>query len=264
MNQLEVKSKDGEGKEVVVFVKRPTSDQLTQAQMYSNKVFREALESGAILRVKLDDYMESQGLWDEEQQKKLKELDTKIDSNLKKLRNGKAGKLTKLSQARKLALDIRKDRMERLLLLSKKRELDEYTVEAQAENARFNKLVTLCVYNDEDEYVFSDLTDYNNKKDEPYAVEAASKLATILYQLDEDWQKKLPENEFLLKHKFVDDKLRLINKDGHLVTEDDKLVNENGEYVDGDGNKITRDGQKVDDNGNIVVDGYVEFEDDLT
>lgn len=263
MNTVEVKGKDGEGKEVTVYVKRPTHEQLTEAQMESNRVFKKAMESGAILRPKLEDYMEQQGLWDEEQTKKLKELDTKIDKGLKKLQGGKDGKFSKLSQARKLALEIRKDRFEKLILLAKKRELDEYTVEAQAENARFDKLVTLCVFNDEGEQVFADLTDYNLKRAEPYASEAASKLATLIYQMDEDWQKKLPENKWLLEHKFVDDKLRLINKDGHLVSEDDKLIDEDSNYVDADGNKVNRDGQRVDENGNVIVENYVEFDNDI-
>lgn len=263
MSTVEVKGKNDKGEEVTVYVKRPNSEQLNEAHMYSNKIFKQAIDSGAILRIKLDDYMESQGLWNEEHKKKIKDLDNKIDSDVKKLISGKQGKFSKLSQARKLALDIRKNRLERLVLLAKKRELDEYTVEAQVENARFDYLVTLCVYNDEGERVFADLTEYGDKRGEPYAAEAASKLATLIYQFDEDWQKKLPENQFLLKHKLVNDKLHLINSDGHLISEDDKLINENNEYVNEKGEKVNRDGQRVDENGNVIVDNYSEFDNDL-
>jgi hypothetical protein len=39
----------------------------------------------------------------------------------------------------------------------------------------------------------------------------------LLYGSYEDQLKKRPEWQFLLQHKFVNDKLRLVNKDGHLV-----------------------------------------------
>ena len=47
----------------VYFVKKPTYKNITEAQLYSSRVFNEALRNGAYLRPKLDDEMKKQGLW---------------------------------------------------------------------------------------------------------------------------------------------------------------------------------------------------------
>ena len=69
-NRIEVNSIDKEGKEKTVFVKIPDSQDNKEAQLAYNKAFREALQSGAVLRQKLEKIMEEQGIWDAERQNK--------------------------------------------------------------------------------------------------------------------------------------------------------------------------------------------------
>jgi hypothetical protein len=58
-------------------------------------------------------------------------------------------------------------------------------------------------------------------------------LAGIVSQYDPDFEKKLPENEFLKKYNYCDDKYRLIDADGNLI-------DGNGDRVDEDGNKLEK------------------------
>jgi hypothetical protein len=154
------------------------------------------------------------------------------------------------------------------MLTAERNSHDDFTAEAQSDSAKFDYLVAACLRNEDGTPVFPTIEDYKENADEPYASEAAGKLAGLIYGLDEQWEANLPENQFLKKYKFVDDELRLVNKDGKFVTKDGKLIdndfryiNEQGEYVDVDGNRIDKDGLPVvefspflDDDGNPIVD----------
>ena len=61
-NRIEIDSIDKDGKPKTVFVKMPDSQDNKEAQLAYNKAFREALQSGAVLRQKLEKIMEEQGI----------------------------------------------------------------------------------------------------------------------------------------------------------------------------------------------------------
>lgn len=257
-NKVEIKSKDLEGKEVTVYVTRPTDEDYKKAQIASNTAFKDAVMSGAMLRSKLNEFMLEQGLWDDKKQKRLEELENTIRDNLVKLKSGGI----KLTEGKEMALEIRSARMERTLLEAKRQELDEYTVESQAENARFDYLVSVCVKDKKGKPIFKDLDDYKQKGTEPYASEAAGALANMLYGLDQDWESNLPENKFLKKFKFVDEKLRLVDKDGNYITKDGKRIDENYRYIDENGNFVDADGNPVDEDGLPIVETQPFLDDD--
>ena len=265
-NKVKVESKDVDGNLVVVYITRPTREENAKAQMVASKTFKDAVLGGAIVRKALDDMLIAQGLWSAEQQAKVDKIDQEIRDKLLKLKKGGIG----LSAGRDIAVEVRIARMQRSLLLSERNVHDDLTAEAISDNAKFDYLVSVCVKDEEGKPVFESVEDYKEKADanHPYVGEAAAKLAGMLYGLDEDWETNLPENQFLKKFNFVDEDLRLINKEGKFVTKDGKLVdndfryiNEEGEYVDIDGNRIDKDGLPVvefspflDDNGNPILD----------
>lgn len=252
-----VNTKDTNNKDMVVIVHKPNSKHLRDAQIASSNAFKEAIKAGALLRAKLDEYMIEQGLWDENKEKELMDLAHKINEGERKLARGGAGGFTK-SAAKQLALDMRKYRMKQAELLSKRRQLDEYTVEGQAENTRFDYLVSVCTKHEDGKSVFDDLENYRENSSHQYSVDAASALADMMYRFDSKWEDNLPENKFLKSQGFVDDKLRLINKDGKLVNVDGKLIDEGGRFINEDGKFIDRDGNLVDDNGNPIEE-FVPF-----
>jgi hypothetical protein len=223
-----VKSTDNEGNPVEVVVKRPDAGDYRDSQVAYNKEFRKALDSGGLLRHKLVEYMEEQGIWSEDKQKKNDEYVAKIRTKEEKLKGGGI----KLSDAKEIAMELRNDRAAFQAFLAERNALDGNSVEGQADNARFADLILRCVKNASTKLpLFASQDDYDAVSTEPYVIEACGELANMLYGLDPDYAQNLEENKFLKEFKFVNDDLRLVDNDGNFVDIDGKLLNEDGRYI---------------------------------
>lgn len=160
-----------------------------------------------------------------------------------------------INEAKDLAIKMKVTRDEIRDLISVRTSLDNHSAEGQADNARFNYLVSVCVvYNDTKEPCFKNMEDYLNRSTEQVAILGAQNLANMLYGLDNDYESNLPENKFLKKYRFVDEKLRFIDKKGRLIDADGKLVDENGRYIDESGNYVDKFGNRVDAEGDYIVE----------
>jgi hypothetical protein len=248
MKRAEVVSKNLNDEEVIVYVVKPDSKALSEARKESNKAFNEALKSGALLRSKIESYMVSQGLWDEEKTRRVVDINKKINESIRTLKKGGI----ELLEAREIAIDIQNLRSQLNSLLSKQRELDNYSAEAQADNANFRSLAVSCILNEEGKKAFKDLEDYDSKKEEPYVFDACSKLAEIAFDLNTDWEKQLPENKFLVEYGFCDENLRLIDEQGRSVSKEGKLIDDQGRYIDEEGRLVDYNGNLVDENGDPI------------
>jgi hypothetical protein len=240
-------------------IKSPSLNDQREAQKVYNQAFSDAVKSGCIVRARLDDLLKEQGLWDDSKQAKMNNIQQQISDNEKSLAKGGIS----LKSAKEIAVKIRDLRDDLRDLISVRTNLDNHTAEGQADNARFNYLISAClVYSDnKDKKYFKDYADYLTKASEPVAIRAAQVLANMLYGLDNDYEKKLPENKFLIKYKFVDDKLRLVNKEGRLVDSEGRLVDETGRFINDKGEYVDKNGNLVDINGDYVED-FQPFTDD--
>jgi hypothetical protein len=228
-----------------------TLQQQNEATKVYNRAFRDALESGALLRNKLEDYMRNQGLWNDDKQADLELLQKEILDKEKQLAKGGI----RLSVAKDNAMEMSEKRIEIRTMLMERNSLDGSTAEGQADNAKFDYLVSASlVYNDSSKPYFKDLADYRNRNTEPVALEAAKRCAQKLYGLDSNHEHNLAENKFLKEFSFIDEDLRLIDNDGKLVDREGNLVNEDGRYIDEDGNLVDVDGNPV------TVEGEYDFE----
>jgi len=245
-------------KDTTFLVRSPSLQDQREATKIYNQTFSEALKARAVVRAKLDDILVEQGLWDATKQAQFTKYQSDILDGEKKLAKGGIS----LSEAKNVALDMRKNRAELRDLIAVKTNLDTHTAEGQADNARFNYLVSVCtVYNDSKEQYFKNYEEYLNRSSDPVAILAAQNLAGMLYGLENDYEDKLPENKFLKQYKFVDDKLRLVNKEGKLVDEKGRYVDENGRFINEKGEFIDKDGNLVDLDGDYVVE-FKPFLDD--
>jgi hypothetical protein len=232
-------------------VKSPTLDNQREAQKVYNQAFTDAIKSKSVVRAKLDELLEDQGLWNSEKQAKFTLLQKELLEGEKKLAKGGFS----LNEAKDLAVKMKKVRDDIRDLISVRTSLDNHSAEGQADNARFNYLVSVCVvYNDTKQPYFNSMEDYLNRSTDPVALMAAQNLANMLYGLDNDYESNLPENKFLKKYKFVDDKLRLIDKKGRLIDVEGRLIDESGRYVDENGGFVDKFGNKVDASGDYVVE----------
>ena len=248
-----------DNKEQEFLVRSPSLADQRESQKVYNQAFSDAVKSGCIVRARLDDLLKDQGLWDDQKQIKFNTLQQELLDNEKVLAKGgislKAAKQTAV-QMKNLREDLRE-------LISVRTNLDNHTAEGQADNARFNYLISSCLvyYDNKDKKYFKYYSEYLSRASEPIAIKAAQILANMLYGLDNDYEKKLPENKFLVKYKFVDEKLRLINDKGSLVDLEGRLVDQNGRFINEEGKYVDKTGNLVDENGDYVLE-FKPFTDD--
>ena len=258
-NRTKIESEDSKGDVKVLYLIDPDAKINKQAQLAYNRSFRDALQSGAILRQKLDDVLRDQEIWDDKKEERYNSILKTLQDNEKSI---KAGGI-KLSDAKDLADEMSVSRNEFRALISERTSMDSNTAEGQADNAKFNFLVFACTKDTKNQSVFSDVEDYENNSIEPFALEAARQLAERLYGLDANYETTLPENEFLKDYGFVNEDGKLISADGEYIDKDGRLIEwqEDGTsvYVDGKGTRLTKDGEYdipfspfLDDSGDPV------------
>ena len=228
---------------------KPTAQQNEDATMEYNRVFSKALNNGALLREKLQDHMERQGLWDKEKEKQYNDIIAKL--NKAEIQLNKGG--IKLAEAREIAIEMRKTRLELQQLIAEKNAMDVNTAQGQAEQARFNKLLVSClVYSNDEKPFYDDVSDYLQKQSigsDGVGYIAAEKFGNVYFGLDSDYENGLPENMFLKKWQFIDTDLQLINKEGHAIDQDGRLIDALGRFIDAEGNYVDRDGNPLNEEG---------------
>tara|TARA_B100001094_G_scaffold327522_1_gene385944 strand:- start:162 stop:1046 length:885 start_codon:yes stop_codon:yes gene_type:complete len=250
-----------EDKEQTILVRSPSLDDQREGQKAYNQAFTDAVKSNSVVRAKLDDLLESQGLWNDEKQAQFTLLQKQIADGEKRLQKGGFS----LNEAKDLAVKIKGFRDEIRDLISVRTSLDNHSAEGQADNARFNYLVSACVvYNDTKEKVFTNLADYIDRSSEPVAIEGAQILANMLYGLDNNYETNLPENKFLKKYKFVDEELRFVDKKGRLIDGEGRLIDEDSRYIDEAGNFVDKYGTKLKDDGEYDIESKPFLDEDGT
>ena len=244
--------------EIKLFLVDATIEQQNEANKIYNKTFADSLKSGALLRAETERVLKERGIWDDEKEQELIDTQKEIRQKLKTINSGN---IKLWSDARNLALGVKKLRYEMRNLLVERTNLDNNTAEAQAENMRFSYYVSVCTVAENKQPYFNDLNDYLNCKT-VVGFEAAKEYADLLYGLGSDLDKSLPENKFMLKYNLCNDDLKLINKDGCFVDDDMRLINKDGRYIDKNDNFVNVDGESVDDAGNLVVEEQLPFLDE--
>lgn len=260
-DKVKVEGLDSKGNKVEVFVKKPGNKEFRDSRIAYNQEFRRACENGVMLKAKLAEYVREQGIWDSKKEQEYEKMIDKIRQLELTLKKGGIP----LVQAKQAALDLHKARLEFRALIAEKQSHEANTAESLAENAQFNYLVSSCVVRENGSRVWDSVEKYDEEANEPWAVQAAAELAKLLYGIDPDYDKNLVENQFLVKYKFANQDLRLVNKEGHLVDENGKLIDEEGRYIAYREDKtkyfVNVDGQEVDENGNLKVE-FAPFTDE--
>ena len=214
-----------DGTKVEIYVRKPTNGELTRAEKVRAKSWSKFKSDPDIMsKVQLKRYLEERKIWDKDKQKESLALEKSINALQDKLiRPGK--RKVKLSEARSIAIELRKKRVEYRDLLSEKIELESNTTESLADNARFDFLVTCCTfYKDTNEKVYNSVGDYENDSTDT-AFTAAAALGQLMYNLTDSFEATLPENDFLIKQKLADgESLALIDFDGNYVDEDFNVI----------------------------------------
>ena len=263
--KVERKVEVGEGdskEEIDIFIQQPNNDILKRAERYKSKVWNEAIQDGVLTKKELTNVLKERGVWSDEKSEEEKAVTASLVALEKKLYHGDGKKKPKLSEGRDIAVEIRKKRMELRTLLIDKIELEENTADSLADNARFDYLVAYCTFFKNGSPVYKDFADYDSRSADEVAFAAASALSQMLYNLDSSFEKKLPENQFLLKYELVNDSLSLINPNNpdQLIDTEGRRIDKEGYYLDEDGSRIDKEGNPVGDDGNYKM---IDYENDL-
>lgn len=258
---LEVKNEDGET--VKIYVQRPTSKILSEAQRVSAKVWTDCVRDKIMTKQELKNFMYENNIWNQSKDLEQLSITNDIQKMEKQLYVGNGhSKRMKMSEAKEIAIRMRIARARLRDLIAEKMSLEQNTAEAISENAKFDYIVARCTFYENGERVYSNLDDYNNNSDSPMAYEAATAMAQLLYSLDKDFEAKLPENRFLVDKGFVNEDLALVNKDGITVDTQGRRINELGHYINEDGQRTDIDGNLLDEDGNYLPSVEYVDEDD--
>lgn len=211
--------KEVQFQDTTYYISKPSAEDEAQARLQQSKVFNKALEGGACLKSQLNKILKQRKIWDENDDKEVKELSEKIEANVAKLDEGGF----EIMEARKLAIETNDLRMKLINKMSILREHNTFTAEGQADDAYFDTLVSLCCYNEDGEKIFKSYEDYLNHATEERSQFLAKELSGIIYG-NLDYIKDFPENKFLIEFGFVNDNLEYIDENGDKVNENYESV----------------------------------------
>lgn len=250
-----------DGKEYAVRI--PKIQDIKEANELRSKTFNESLSRGDLLRDQLESELRKRNLWTDDREMEYQTLRREVLDGEFRLQKGGI----KLKRAKELALEMSEKRAKMVDLLSSRTDLDSNTCEGKADAARFNYLFSCClVYDEDDEAYFPNkLDDYLENQEDPVALAGATEFYYLISGSD-TLDDNLPENIFLKKFKFVDEKLRLVDPEGRLVDVDGKHIDENGLYIkwqeDGTSYNVDANGRKVTDEGRFEVSSSPFLDDD--
>jgi hypothetical protein len=247
--EVEVKFADKEKATIKIYVEKPNNDVVKRADRCKAKAWNECIMDGIVTKKELSTLMKQRGIWSEVKEDEQEAITKEINRLEQQLYLECGKRESKKEEGKTLAIDIRRKRNELRDLIGEKMSLEENTAEALADNSRFDFLVAHCTYHKNGQRVYKDMEDYNSKSADEIAFAAASELATIMYAIDSDFEKNLPENKWLKNRELVNDDLALVNKDGKRVDLEGRVIDENGYYLDDKGNRVDKQGHPLSEDG---------------
>lgn len=251
---VEIENENGEKSEVKIYVVRPTNNSIKGADRYRAKTWNQCIVDGIITKKELTKVLQERKIWDDEKSNAEEKILTKLQQLEKELYLGKSSNQPmKISEGKKIAIEMRKLRIELRDLIAEKIAMEENTAEALSDNAKFDYFVADCTYYENGEKVYKDVDDYNSRSSDEIAYAAAGALAQMMYQFDSKFEESLPENKWLKKFDLVNEDLSLVNKDGELVDINGLKINSFGHYINEKGERVDRDGNLLNEDGTYVI-----------
>lgn len=266
MKEKLVKTVDVKGKKITLKVIKPTNRMQQDATKEYNLKVAELMRLGRetgnrlFLRSELDKYLVEYGVWSIEDMHQFTQLALNIRTIELMLQKGGL----KLSEGKQLAVKAQELRQEQFVLYQKKQQMDDITIEAQADSYKMGYLASHCILDAEtNEPYLQDYDDYIDKGEEQAVIDAVVALSQLSYDTA-DVSQDLFEVQWLKKFGIMNKNGELINKKKQLVDSNGKLVNKDGRFVNERGDFVDDDGNVTDKDGTYIVDEPKPFLDDLT
>lgn len=201
-----------DGKKLELYVKKPSMKELEDADRMRACKIAELIKSGdntLLSRVELEDFLRKSKIWTDEDENKVIALHKKIESKLSELEKG--GK--KASEGRKICIEILQIRKDIYNAMIKRFSFEDATIESMAERRRDEYLIYLCTMNAENNKRFFEALDEVGE-DQYFDVRffAQRKISEYIYGNAEDVEKTLPENKWLSRFGYLDEKMILVDR----------------------------------------------------
>ncbi len=254
-NRTIIDTVDQDGNALKLVVRKIGHKILQDAQMVYNVrlttlIKRSVSQDEELLsRQQLEQHLESLGVWNQEDAKSFLKLQLELRALELKLKCGGI----KISEAKRIAMDMKTKRAVLMVLHNRRSQFDSITMESIADNEKFKFLIVRCVLLAENNTpFFVDVEDYESRQKETASIDVATFLAGKIYGYDQDTEANLVENQWLKefdladnKGRLIDDKKRLIDRDGRLIDENGRFINEKGRFVDDKGRPVDKDGNFI-------------------
>lgn len=165
----------------LVKVRFPTIEESNMADYYYTKAYNKALKDDIPTNDEMEKIIRQKGLWTEDDDKKLKEIEDKINEVLVALSKVKGEK------AKEPFYDeLNNLQNERLILRNKKNSYFNYTVESLAEQQRIAYLTWACSYNAETgERLWKTFEEFKQETNQKGVADIAFQLLSLLMGLDD-------------------------------------------------------------------------------
>jgi len=217
---------DNLGEKVVLIFSTPEMEDMEQADIvHAAKIaelIRLSKKNRPLLRSELDSFLRENGMWSQKDQNLLDSINGEINNLLNQLRSGGI----KLSEGRKIAIAITDKRQKLVQLMQKRQSFDDSTIESIADNEKTDYFIYACTRNSiTGDRHWESFSEMKANKDSDSYKKAMSISMSVLYGIDSDFEKNLPENKWLKKYKYIDENLSFVDR----VT---------GKFVDRDGTPI--------------------------
>lgn len=208
--------------ELKLSIKMPTFADITEADIiYSQKIaelIKNSDNKKLLLRQELEAFLKKEGIWTDKDIKHIEKLQKEVELLKKKLDRGGL----KLSEGRKIAIDMMNKRSEVFETLKKRQSFDFATVESVAEACRTEYLI-FCgvVYSENGQKFWVDFESMQNDKQSDVYRQGYVNALDVIFGVNSNIEKSLPETKWLLNKGFLNDELRYIDpKTKNFVTED--------------------------------------------
>jgi len=215
---------DDTGDKVVLLFSTPDNEDLEQSEIvHAAKIASLIkLKERPLLRSELEKFLKQNGMWSAEDQSTLDSVNQDINNLLGKLRSGGI----KLSEGREIAVSITDRRQQLVDLMQKRQSFDDSTIESMADNEKTDYFIYACTRDSSTGNRYWDsFNDMKADKDSDAYKNAMSLSMSVLYGIDPEFEKNLPENKWLRKYNYLDENLSFIDR----IT---------GKYVNRDGTPI--------------------------
>ncbi len=234
-----------DGKNVKLVVRKPEYEDIEHAdKVYAIKIsslIKENAGRKLLSRQELNKYLKEAGIWTEAEEKEVEKLQTEVADTLTAMRKGGKG----LTDGRSMAIKVMDRRQEIMRIMAKKQSFDDVTLESFAETEKIDYLVYCStLYADSGSNYWDSFEDMKNDKLSDVYRKASVLSMKVIYDIDNEFDKNLPENKWLKKYGFIDEELNYTDrKTGEKVDREGKPIKELEEKI-----------QKIRDNiqGDIV------------